>query len=105
MERGRKARLASQLPLDSRTKTKYSPANAWTKQEHLLLAMTNSLNFIAWTKTKQASRKGAKAPEPFDPPELKKARRKLERLKRQAVDETVSMPIDQMKAFLKRPRV
>lgn len=54
------AALAANLPRQSIIWQKINPRLAWDDQTYLLADIRDSLAFLAWTKTKEASRKGAR---------------------------------------------
>ena len=51
---------AANLPRQSIIWQKLNPRLAWDDQTYLLADIRDSLAFLAWTKTKEASRKGAR---------------------------------------------
>ena len=56
----RAAALAANLPRRAIIWQKINPRLAWDDQTYLLADIRDSLAFLAWTKTKEASRKGAR---------------------------------------------
>lgn len=56
----RAAALAANLPRRAIIWQKLDPRLAWDDQTYLLADIRDSLAFLAWTKTKEASRKGAR---------------------------------------------
>jgi hypothetical protein len=56
----RAAALAANLPRRAIIWQKLNPRLAWDDQTYLLADIRDSLAFLAWTKTKEASRKGAR---------------------------------------------
>ena len=52
--------LAANLPRQAIIWQKINPRLAWDDQTYLLADIRDSLAFLAWTKTKEASRKGAR---------------------------------------------
>lgn len=54
------AALAANLPRQAIIWQKINPRLAWDDQTYLLADIRDSLAFLAWTKTKEASRKGAR---------------------------------------------
>ena len=56
----RAADLAARLPAEARTWQAFDPRAAWTASDWLLAAIADNTGFLAWCKTKDASRRGAK---------------------------------------------
>lgn len=54
------AALAAHLPRQAMIWRELDPRLAWDDQTYLLADIRDSLAFLAWTKTKEASRKGAR---------------------------------------------
>lgn len=60
------ASLLTQLPEGSRVRLAYAPDSAWTSDRALLAAMVNDLNWLVWSKTKDA-RHNRNRPKPIGP--------------------------------------
>lgn len=92
----RAAALAANLPRQSIIWQKLNPRLAWDDQTYLLADIRDSLAFLAWTKTKEASRKGARW------------RGQLQRpgtVRHEATGgEAVAMDDEQLAAYLAAPR-
>ncbi|MBW3081965.1 hypothetical protein [Bifidobacterium phasiani] len=54
------ADLAANLPQDSMAWAAVNPQAEWTTGEWMTARMIDALEFIAWTKTKESTRKGAR---------------------------------------------
>ena len=92
----RAANLAANLPQQAMIWRRLNPRLAWDDQTYLLADIRDSLAFLAWTKTKEASRKGARwrgqLPRPGQP-------------RREAtVGDVVAMEDEQLMAYLSAPR-
>jgi hypothetical protein len=92
----RAAALAANLPRQAIIWQKLDPRLAWDDQTYLLADIRDSLAFLAWTKTKEASRKGARW------------RGQLQRpgtVRHEATGgEAVAMDDEQLAAYLAAPR-
>lgn len=71
----------------------------WTLTNELLALAVDRLTFLAWAKTKAASRAGAKAPKPIPRPSNNHNRPKLGRMKG-----AVTATVDEVKRRLALPR-
>lgn len=71
----------------------------WTLTNELLAAAVDRLTFLAWAKTKDASRSGAKRPKPIPRPSNNYNRAALGRLK-----DALMLPADEVKRRLALPR-
>lgn len=60
------ASLLAQLPEGARVKLAYAPDAVWTSDRALLAAMVNDLNWLVWSKTKDA-RHNRNRPKPIGP--------------------------------------
>lgn len=88
-----------QLPEQSRTKLRVQPANTWDWTEILLNKATYLLELLAWQNTEDAANnRTEKAPTLYQPPFYNE-------LPKQSLnpDQEV-MDLDELKAFLARPR-
>lgn len=88
--------LPANLPRQAIVWQKLDPRLAWDDQTYLLADIRDSLAFLAWTKTKEASRKGARW------------RGQLQRpgtVRHEATGgEAVAMDDEQLAAYLAAPR-
>lgn len=88
--------LPANLPRQAIIWQKINPRLAWDDQTYLLADIRDSLAFLAWTKTKEASRKGARW------------RGQLQRpgtVRHEATgDEVMAMDDEQLNAYLAAPR-
>lgn len=99
MSFARAARLAFQLPEKSRLKRKLSPSNEWGWQESLLNKIDHKLDILAWQNTEDARKKNpANFPKLWLPDFMPRPQEPKKN------KETEAMDIDDLKAFLKRPR-
>ena len=91
----RASRLLFQLPKKSRFMRLLQPANNWDWNEVLLNNISYYLQILAWQNTKDAQEEGGgrNAPTIYLPDFMKDAE-----------DNTESMDIDELKAFLARER-
>lgn len=90
----RASRLLFQLPKKSRFMRLLQPANNWDWNEVLLNNISYYLQILAWQNTKDAQEEGERnAPTIYLPDFMKDAE-----------DNTESMDIDELKAFLARER-
>ncbi|KFI50011.1 DUF5361 domain-containing protein [Bifidobacterium biavatii] len=91
----RAAALAANLPQEARVWAKLDPRLAWTDAQYLLADIRDSLDFLAWAKTKAASKTGARwkdrTPRPGDHMPS-------------ATPKAPSMDVDELEAFLALPR-
>jgi hypothetical protein len=87
------------LPEQSRVKLKMQPANTWGWNELLLNRMSYLLEVLTWQNTEDAAQgRTEKAPMPFTPPFYND-------IPKQSLDpDQQTMDIDDLKAFLERPR-
>ena len=82
------ARLLFQLPRESRVYAKLDPATQWGWQELLLNKAANALEFLAWTKTKDATKKAPQdRPKPFMPDFIPQPKDVAEGLESHTVDD------------------
>lgn len=96
----RAARLLFQLPRKSRTFCKVQPANEWGWEEVLLNKTTFLLELLAWQNTKDAQKKSpSRYPKQFVPEFMKD----MEKTNAMNAGMQV-MEVDDVKAFLARPR-
>ncbi|MDU2421303.1 MAG: DUF5361 domain-containing protein [Bifidobacterium scardovii] len=91
------ATLAAKLPEQAMIWRELDPRLAWDTQTYLLATIADALDFLAWTKTKAASRPGARwrgqIHRPGQPP------------RHEATGgDTVAMEDDQLMAYLAAPR-
>lgn len=99
MSFARASRLAFQLPEASRFMRKLSPANEWTWNEILLNRIEYAVRILTWQNSADAHEKNPKhCPEQFVPDFIPKPK------KRKRNPEEEAMDIDELKAFLSRPR-
>lgn len=56
----RAADLAANLPAEAQTWKRLDPALAWTDRDHLLAQIADNTGFLAWTKTPDAAKPGAR---------------------------------------------
>lgn len=92
----RAARLLFQLPKTCRTFLKINPQLEWGWTEQLLNECAYALDLLVWTKTEDAMKKHPTSkPEKFVPPFMPKPKKDKD---------SVAMDIDDVKAFLTRPR-
>jgi hypothetical protein len=87
--------LVEQLPSNSRVYCAIDPGAAWGWQEHLQALQLNALNWLVWSKTKDAEKKRNK-PKPVQAPSKKH--------KRLAVGDSVVLPLDDYCKKLSKPR-
>lgn len=88
-----------QLPEQSRTKLVVQPANTWDWNEILLNKAVYLLELLAWQNTEDAANnRTEKAPELYTPPFYN------ELPKRALNPDQEVMDLDDLKAFLERPR-
>lgn len=98
MDFKRGARLAAQLPAQSRVALKVSPSNQWDWQEVLLNHIWHELRVLQWQKTEDATKRNPKDyPEIFVPDFLEELKPKKEK-------EAEAHDLDEIKAILSRPR-
>ena len=87
-----------QLPKESRTKLKLTPANEWGWNEVLLNQASYFLQVLAWQNTDDAhSKHPLHAPELWLPDFMPKP-------KKEKHSEEAAMDLDDLKAFLSKPR-
>lgn len=60
------ASLLTQLPEGARVRLAYAPDAVWTSDRALLAAMVNDLNWLVWSKTKDAKH-NRNRPKPIGP--------------------------------------
>lgn len=60
------ASLVTEMPEGSRIARAYNPDAAWTSDRSLLAAMVNDLNWLVWSKTKDAKH-NRNRPKPIGP--------------------------------------
>lgn len=90
------AALAANLPRQAMIWRKLDPRLEWDDQTYLLANIADSLNFLAWTKTKEASRKGARWRGQLPRPGT---------IRREAAgSEVMAMDDEQLTAYLAAPR-
>lgn len=85
------ARLAVQLPLDSRCTKAICPELQWGQQEYLLAAIEYDLRLLVWMNSEDG-RKGLNRPKPIDTP-LKQAqlKQKIEKTDFDRIDRILGM--------------
>lgn len=90
----RAADLAAHLPEDACIWSEINPLAEWDTTRHLLADIADNTNFIAFSKTKPAQRRGAKwtgrIPRPGEPTPRK--------------GDGTSLPVDEIRDLLDRPR-
>lgn len=87
----------SQLPAKSRVFVALAPANEWEKSDVFLNDIRNALNTISW---QISGDKKSKPPEPWMPEFMREKKKDPAKPK-----ESVAMEVDDIKAFLAKPRV
>jgi hypothetical protein len=85
------------LPDKSRTHRKLSPSNEWGWQELLLNNLLHSVNILSWQLSGDPK---VPMPEQWWPDFIPKPKPK----KSEAMKDAVTMDIDDLKAFLSKPR-
>ena len=90
----RMADLAANLPEQARTWAALEPKAEWDTQTHLLANAVDALNFLAWTKTRDAQR-GGKWKGQLPRPGMKR---------NNADDGLQALDIDALTATLNQPR-
>lgn len=87
------------MPEDARVNRKLAPANEWSWNEVLLNRIEYALRILAWQNSKDAQEKNPKHyPEMFRPPFIPAPPKPKKN------SEQAAMDIDELKAFLSRPR-
>lgn len=104
----RAARLLWQLPKESRFLNAIDPMAAWDWSDLFLMQMNQSLRQLVWSKTKDAQ-VPKNAPELVAPQFILNAIREAEKKKDQAKTRQLTpdariMTIDELDAYLKKPR-
>lgn len=111
---GRVARLAIQLPRDSRYLTKVDPTIAWGWPELFQMIQAHSLRQLVWSKTKDAAKKTPKnAPEMIGPDYILKAMKQAEKMAdrggrlgshKHTPDARIFDTTEELDAYLAKPR-
>jgi len=89
----RMADLAANLPADAAIWTAFDRRAAWTPTQYLLAEIADNTNFLAFTKTKEGHRKGARWKGRIQRPGQPTAKK-----------QETALPADQMLAMLSKPR-
>lgn len=90
----RAADLAAWLPDEARIWGQIDPRAQWDTTRHLLANIADNTGFLAWTKTKEAGRKGARWKNQTPRPGAKQTPH----------ENTPRLDIDRMRDMLARPR-
>lgn len=110
----RAARLAVQLPRDSRYIMKIDPSIAWNWSDLFQMMTTHSLRQLVWSKTKDAQKKNpVNAPEMIGPKYILDAMKQAEKMANRAgrvgshkhtPDAKIFKSSAELDAYLKKPR-
>ncbi|MBT1173589.1 hypothetical protein JS528_09600 [Bifidobacterium sp. MA2] len=90
----RAADLAVWLPDNARIWSQFDPRAEWDAIHQLLANIADSLAFLAWAKTPEAARKGARFKGQLQRPGTKP----------EPIKDTARLDVDSMRAMLARPR-
>lgn len=88
--------LAANLPDDAAVWRTLDERNRWPVSAYLIAAVVDQLNLIIWTKTKDGE-KGRNRPTPIPRPGVEEKTKNRD-------SEVQAMDLDELKAFLARPR-
>jgi hypothetical protein len=106
----RAARLAFQMPKESRYVSKLDPSIQWSWQDSYLMFMSYSLRQLVWVKSKDSQRKPPRnAPELMGPQFILKAMKDAEKNTKQLgsrkhIPDAQTMTSDELDRILKKPR-
>lgn len=84
--------LAANLPLESRCAKADCEQLQWSTMDYLLARVVDGVEWLCWSKSKKAQKKGAEPPEPMQRPgERSAALRKAEATDKEFVDKILNM--------------
>lgn len=89
----RAADLAANLPREALIWSVFDERNAWTTNTYLLALIADNTSFLAWSKTKDATRKGAKFKSQIPRPGSKNSKQN---------SDVKAVDVDTLAEFLKR---
>lgn len=89
----RAADLAANLPHEALIWSVFDERNAWTTNTYLLALIADNTSFLAWSKTKDATRKGAKFKSQIPRPGSKRSKQN---------SDVKAVDVDTLAEFLKR---